>query len=158
VRTEFISTTDILGAVKDLRTPEFQQGMAQIAPFQEYEHEASPPAEDEGDDADNSSEEEGNDMAEVKRIVEENWPGGGEMIVQSEHNNPHSPLGKLSKLRLVIFLPHMEQSRPDTLGGTWSLPQVCFPLLQHGRRKGLLKNFQPSRMRRKGASWYELAA
>jgi hypothetical protein len=103
VRTEFISTTDILGAVKDLRTPEFQQGMAQIAPFQEYEHEASPPAEDEGDDADNSSEEEGNDVAEVKRIVEENWPGGGEMIVQSEHNNPHSPLGVVySKIPEVV--------------------------------------------------------
>jgi hypothetical protein len=63
------SRKHILGAVKDSRTPEFRQGMAQIAPFQEYEHEASPPAEDDGDDADNSSEEEGNQeqMANLQR-------------------------------------------------------------------------------------------
>jgi hypothetical protein len=33
------------------------------------------------------------DVAEVERIVEENWPGGGGMIAQSEHNNPRSLLG-----------------------------------------------------------------
>jgi hypothetical protein len=34
-----------------------------------------------------------NDMAEAERIVEENWPGGGGMIVHSEHDHPHSALG-----------------------------------------------------------------
>jgi hypothetical protein len=34
-----------------------------------------------------------NDMAEAERIVEENWPGGGGMIVPSEHDHPRSALG-----------------------------------------------------------------
>jgi hypothetical protein len=34
-----------------------------------------------------------NDIAEAERIVEENWPGGGGMIVHSEHNRPRSALG-----------------------------------------------------------------
>jgi hypothetical protein len=71
VRTEFVSTTDILKAVKDLRKPEFQAGMAQIAPFQEYEHEGVP-AED-IEDADIPSEGEG--LGNEEPIANRRQPG-----------------------------------------------------------------------------------
>jgi hypothetical protein len=64
VRSESVSTADIIKAVKELRTPEFQEGMAQIAPFEEYDHEALPPVGDEEDDEAIPSEEEGNGLGE----------------------------------------------------------------------------------------------
>jgi hypothetical protein len=60
VRSESVSTADIIKAVKESRTPEFQVWMAQLAPFEEYEHEALPPVEEEDDDEATRSVEEGN--------------------------------------------------------------------------------------------------